>query len=112
MSLTERERRCLDDLAREISHDDPDLAHRLTRGGWLPRRTRMRLSVLAFLGGRRWWQWIAAAAMVTGAVLVLASMDDSRSAVAVTGAAVLVPVSIALCVTRLAVHRRRRRAAG
>ncbi len=110
MSLTERERRCLEDLAQEIMRDDPILARMLTRGRWLPRRARLWVAGMAFLASRRWWQWLFVVVMVGGVVVLLATVEAPRPVVVTVGAGILAIGSALLCGIRLLVHHRRRRA--
>lgn len=109
MSLTERERRCLEDLALEISHEDPALARMLTRGRWLPRRARMRLSVLSFLTSRRWWQWCLALMTIGGLVVFLVAGVPPSPVTDTVGAAIMLTGAAVLCVVRLVAGHRRRR---
>lgn len=110
MSLTERERRCLSDLALEIGREDPGLARMLTRGRWLPRRTRMRLSLVAFLTSRRWWQWSLAALVLGGLAAFLSTAAAPTPATDGIGAGIMVSAALLLGVVRLISGHRRRSA--
>lgn len=98
MSLTQRERRCLDDLAQEFRHDDPLLAHMLTRGRWLPRRTRVWVSAASFVRTRRWWQYLLAVAAVGGLTTLIVAARAARPAAFLVGASLLVGTSVVVCV--------------
>lgn len=106
MSLTDRERRCLDDFAQEFRRDDPLLAHMLTRGRWLPRRTRLWVSAAAFVRTRRWWQYLLMAVAVCGLITLMVAVLGAHPVAFIVGASVMVGASAAVCV--ISVVRRRR----
>jgi hypothetical protein len=110
MSLTERERRCLADLALEIGREDPGLARMLTRGRWLPRRTRMRLSLVSFLSSRRWWQWSLAALVLGGLAAFLSTGLSPRPITDAIGAGIMLGAALLLAVVRLVAGHCRRSA--
>jgi hypothetical protein len=110
MSLTERERRCLADLALEIGREDPALARMLTHGRWLPRRTRFRLSIVSFLTSRQWWQWSLAALLLGGLAAFLSTGASPRPVTDAIGAGIMVAAAIMLGVVRLVTGRRGRSA--
>ncbi|MGJ0385468.1 DUF3040 domain-containing protein [Paenarthrobacter sp. Y-19] len=51
VSLSDEERRSLEELERDLAATDPDLAHELTSGRLRGARARAALGVLAVLGG-------------------------------------------------------------